>query len=220
MDLGLSRSFLKIMISFQHLLHIDVKATTDVEILAKETTIPTKNHKSQMDWRASQIAKGKEYFSSGRPGGYQWECRFCRLILKSRGHVLDHWKKKHFLKTKHTKTRQENGSWSCKVCGPLEGVVNSRFNLMKHLKNRTSHTMPELLDAGYNAWLWYEHDLPKLKEIHSYLVQKKYIQVVPKKKPIKSLKNQAKKKTLQKKEWLPLNLKNQSFSFLSTLSWV
>jgi hypothetical protein len=25
------------------------------------------------------------------------------------------------------------------------------------------------------------------------------------------LKNQAKKKTLQKKEWLPLNLKNQSF---------
>ncbi len=49
-----------------------------------------------MDFRANQIAKGKEYFSSGRPGGYKWECRFCRLILKSKGHVLTI--DKHFLR--------------------------------------------------------------------------------------------------------------------------
>ena len=101
-------------------------------------------------------------------------CTFCGKEAKNRRWLRSHWNSTHHregVRLNQNKMRQ------CPVAGCLFKQEKRRGALLAHLRNRSTHDVVALLDAGVDAYKIRQRDLSEYEkyQIINWLHRRKYI---------------------------------------------
>ena len=105
----------------------------------------------------------------------KWACKFCGTLVNNKCKLKNHWIQKHYRDSGKTRVvTRDKPEVRCSLCDALDSIKSSQKYLSKHLKSG-AHTVVELLDEGYNCWVWFKDRPELLKKIHGSLVDRGYI---------------------------------------------
>ena len=106
-------------------------------------------------------------------------CNFCGDVKVNPGTLTQHYETEHWQMHKAVLRGRKHRDRKCRACPASQGPFQTQKKLKAHIVDRGEHSITELLDAGYEAWLTHIDSRASAVAVNDWLLAKGFVVLEP-----------------------------------------